>query len=199
MNNIVFDLGGVLIDWNPQYLYRKIFAKEADIQQFLEQVCHQEWNAQQDAGNSLAEATEERIRKFPHLEDEIRAYYERWTEMLGGAVEPTVEILEEFVKDPNYRVFALTNWSHETYPLAQEIFPFLGWFEGVIVSGEEKIKKPDPRLYQILCERFSIAPQDTIFIDDSQANVTVAEELGFKTIHFRAPEQLRSELSNLLP
>lgn len=194
INTIVFDLGGVLIDWNPLYLYRKIFKSEDEIQHFLTEVCHPEWNAAQDAGISLEEATEERIRKYPHFEIEIRAYYGRWPEMLGGAIEPSVEILEGYVNNPDFRVFALTNWSHETFPRAQEIFPFLSWFDGIVVSGEEKLKKPDPRLYRVLCDRFSVSPAEAIFVDDSYPNIITARELGFKVIHFQNPEQLESDL-----
>ena len=197
ISTLVFDLGGVLIDWNPEYLYRKIFSRDEDIRHFLSEVCHPDWNAQQDAGQSLDDATEERIEKYPHLEAEIRAYYGRWSEMLGGAIEPTVKILEEYVNNPNYRVYALSNWSHETFPLAKDIFPFLSWFDGLVVSGEEKTKKPEQELYRVLCRRFSINPVEAVFIDDSYPNIVTAKELGFKAIHFKSPHALRSELREL--
>ena len=198
INTIIFDLGGVLIDWNPLYLYRKIFTTEDEIQHFLTEVCHPDWNAQQDAGNSLEKATEERIRKYPHLESEIKAYYGRWSEMLGGAIEPSVGILESYVNHSDFRVFALSNWSHETFPRTKEIFPFLSWFDGLVVSGEEKMKKPDPRLYHVLCDRFSVNPTAAVFIDDSYPNIIAAHELGFKVVHFQTPEQLKSELQHLV-
>lgn len=198
INTVVFDIGGVLIDWNPVYLYRKIFANEDEIQHFLTEVCHPEWNAQQDAGNSLQEATEERIGKYPHLESEIRAYYGRWPEMLGGAIEPSVEILKNCVNSPDIRVFALSNWSHETFTRTKEIFGFLSWFDGLVISGEEKLKKPDPQLYRVLCHRFSVNPTETVFIDDSYPNIVAAEELGFKVIHFQNPGQLQSDLMQFI-
>ncbi len=198
INTVVFDIGGVLIDWNPSYLYRKIFQSEDEIEYFLTEVCHPEWNAEQDAGNSLKEATEERIAKYPHLETQIRAYYDRWSEMLGGAIEPCVMILENLVANPDLKVLALSNWSQETFPVARRNFPFLRWFDGIVLSGEEKVKKPDPRLYQVLCDRFSVDPTGSIFIDDTYSNIITAREMGFKTIHLQEPKLLGQELSILL-
>ena len=138
IKNIVFDLGGVLIDWDPRYVYRTIFDTEEEVESFLAKVCVYEWNIQQDAGRSLQEATEVLIRKHPEWATEIQAYYGRWEEMLGGVIEGTLEILESFMSNSNYTVFALTNWSAETFPVAQARYEFLQWFEGIVVSGVEK-------------------------------------------------------------
>lgn len=198
IHTLVFDLGGVLIDWNPEYLYRKIFSDPAERAHFLENICTQEWNEQQDAGRPIKEATEILIREHPSYEEEIRAYYGRWGEMLGGAIGETVVILKHFIESKAHRVYALTNWSAETFPIAQERFEFLDWFEGVIVSGEEKMKKPDPAIYRLLQQRYGIQPKQTLFIDDSPANIEAATKLGFQTIHFRHPQQLELELRQKL-
>jgi 2-haloacid dehalogenase len=198
IHTIVFDLGGVLIDWNPEYLYRKIYSDPAERAHFLENICTQEWNEQQDAGRPIQEAMEILIGQHPSYEEEIRAYYGRWSEMLGGAIEETVVILKHFIESKAHRVYALTNWSAETFPFARERFEFLGWFEGVVVSGEEKMKKPDPAIYRLLQQRFRIQPEHTLFIDDSRPNVEAASALGFQTIHFRCPQQLGLELRRQL-
>lgn len=198
IDTIVFDLGGVLIDWNPKYLYRKIFETEAEIDQFLSTICVPEWNALQDAGRSLEEATEELVAKHPDWEAQIRPFYGRWEEMLGGPIHETVEILERVIASPQYRVYALTNWSHETFPVAQARYEFLSWFEGIVVSGEEKLAKPDPKLYKVLFDRYNINPETAVFIDDSLPNVASSNALGMRAIQFKSPMQLRERLAELL-
>lgn len=193
---IVFDLGGVLIDWNPRYLYRGLFTDEAAMEDFLAHVCTQEWNAEQDAGRTFEEAIREQIAKFPEHEAFIRAYRERWTDMVGGAIAGTVEILDQLRKN-NYLICALSNWSAETFPYARDRFPFLQWFETIVLSGEEKIIKPDPRVFHILLQRIHRQASDCIYIDDTEANFQAARELGFAAIHFKSPPQLRSELQRL--
>ncbi len=197
IKNIVFDLGGVLIDWDPRYVYRTIFDTEEEVESFLAKVCVYEWNIQQDAGRSLQEATEVLIRKHPEWATEIQAYYGRWEEMLGGVIEGTLEILESFMSNSNYTVFALTNWSAETFPVAQARYEFLQWFEGIVVSGVEKCIKPDPKIYQILFERYKLQPEESIFIDDNLDNVMAAHKLGMAAIHFQNPTQLKAELEQL--
>lgn len=153
-----------------------------------------EWNVQQDAGCSLAGATAQRQAKFPQWKNEIAAYYGRWEEMLGGPIEGTVQILKQLVADDNYRVVALTNWSAETFPIAQARYDFLGWFEGIVVSGEEKCIKPFPEIYQILFERYKLNPAESLFIDDNPDNVLASEVLGMPAIRFESPQQLRQAL-----
>ena len=197
ISTIIFDLGGVLIDWNPKRLFRKIFETEEEINDFLTNICTMDWNEQQDAGRSLEEATQILLNRFPDHEEPIRAYYGRWSEMLGGAIEGTVAILDNLKNNKEYQLLALTNWSAETFPIAQERFHFLTYFEDILVSGEVKLKKPDPRIYKMLLETHQLDPAATIFIDDSARNIAAANKLGIQAIHFQSPEQLQVELMQL--
>ncbi|MFM7428522.1 MAG: HAD family hydrolase [Flammeovirgaceae bacterium] len=197
INTVIFDLGGVLIDWNPRYLYRKIFKTEEEINWFLENVCTPEWNDQQDAGRSFEEATEELVAKFPEHELAICAWYGRWHETINGRIHETVALLKEIKESKKYKLYALTNWSAETFPWALDNFEFLHWFEGIVVSGVEKSRKPFPDFYQILFDRYQINPAQAIFIDDNLKNVEGALRLGLPTIHFQSAEQVRLELVGL--
>lgn len=192
---VVFDLGGVLIDWNPEYLYRKIFTTEEQMRDFLSSVCTLEWNEQQDEGRPIKEGTDLLIRHFPHYEHQIRAYYDRWEEMLGGPIKETVAILRR-LKDSGVPLYALTNWSAETYPIALERYDFLGWFDGVVVSGRERDRKPYPSFYRTLIKRYGLSATETLFIDDNARNVAGATEAGLHAIHFRSPEQLDEALGD---
>jgi 2-haloacid dehalogenase len=196
---IVFDLGGVLIDWNPIYLYRKIFDHENDMNLFLSEVCSPEWNILQDAGRSLAEATAERISLFPEKQSLIEAFYGRWEEMLSGEIVETVEILRE-LKAKGETLYALTNWSAETFPIALQRFDFLHWFQGTLVSCSEKLAKPDPAIFHLLLYRFDLQAANCLFIDDSKINVGAAANIGFDTHLFTEAAQLRQALvqKNLL-
>ena len=196
ITTIIFDLGGVLIDWNPEYLYRKVFKDESEMKHFLEKVCTPEWNEEQDAGRTLAEATDFLLKEYPEHEENIRLYYNRWQEMLAGAIEGTVEIFEKLKKTKRFKIYALTNWSAETFPIALEKYQFLSWFDGVVVSGTEKKRKPFPEFYQILLDRYKVKAEETIFIDDNLRNVDAAKQVGLDAIHFRTPEQLNEELLN---
>ena len=194
---VIFDFGGVLVDWNPRYLYRRLFPDDpAGMERFLAEVCTPEWNQRQDAGRPWAEAVAELIARYPEQADLIRAYRERWQETLSGPIDGSVAILGE-VRAAGHRILGLTNWSHETFPLARTIFPFFDWFEGIVVSGEEKLIKPDPRLYVRLLERYRVDPARAVFIDDSLKNVEAAVALGIHGIHFRSPSALRDELTAL--
>ena len=197
INALVFDLGGVLIDWNPDYLYSKLIPDEKERKWFLSTVCTPDWNEQQDAGRSLHEATEHLVEKYPAHEASIRAYYDRWTEMLGGPIHETVEIFRELKERGQLKLYALTNWSAETFPVALELFDFLHWFDGRLVSGEEKMRKPFPEIYRLLIERFGIEPEKAIYVDDNIRNVLPAREFGFIGIHFRTPALFREELVGL--
>ncbi len=189
---VVFDLGGVLIDWDPRYLYRQLLPDEAAVEDFLARICPLEWNERQDAGRTFADGIAERIALFPEHEPLIRAYDERWIETLGSAFDETVSILDELrARSP---VYALTNWSAEMWPHATARFPFLDWFEGILVSGEEGLAKPDPRIYQLLLERFSLEKSRILFIDDNVRNVTAARGLGIDSIHYVGAKELRAEL-----
>jgi 2-haloacid dehalogenase len=197
INTIIFDLGGVLIDWNPKYVYKTIFQDEKDMDWFFQNVCTFEWNEEQDAGRTIAEATDFLVKKHPDQEANIRAYYNRWEEMLGGPIEETVEILRELKRNPELKLYALTNWSAETFPVALNKYEFLHWFDGRVVSGEERIRKPFPELYHRLVNKFSIDPITALYLDDNPRNLVPAKNLGMETIHFQNPEQFRGELSKL--
>jgi len=194
INTIIFDLGAVLIDWNPHYMYRSIFTDEQEMKDFLANVTTSDWNEEQDAGRSLAEGTELLVQQHPQHEVNIRAFYGRWIEMLGDAFEGTVEVFKELKASGKYKIYALTNWSAETFPMAQERFEFLSWFDGIVVSGTEKMRKPAPEFYQILLDRYNVNPQEALFIDDNYRNILAAEKMGINTIHFTSPGQLRQEL-----
>jgi 2-haloacid dehalogenase len=198
IKNIIFDLGGVLVDWNPEYVYLDVFnGDRKKMQWFFDEVCTFDWNENQDAGYPLAQATEDRIKLYPQYEQWIRMFYGRWEEMLGGPIEGTVKILKELVNDWNYRVIALTNWSAETFPVALKRFDFLHWFEGIVVSGTEKTRKPFSAIYQITLDRYQLNPTNSLFIDDNERNVVAAQRMGIQTIHFQNPKQLKISLEAL--
>jgi len=197
ITTIIFDLGAVLIDWNPHYMYRTLFTDEREMKNFLANICTSDWNEEQDAGRSLQEGTEDLISRYPEHEASIRVFYDRWKEMLGGPIHDTVEIFRHLKEKSKLRLYALTNWSAETFPVALELYEFLHWFDGRLVSGAEKIRKPSPEIYQLLIKRFDIEPTKAIYVDDNLRNVLPARELGFHGIRFESPEQFRQELQTL--
>ena len=197
IKNIIFDLGGVLIDWNPDYVFKEVFKDDEKLAWFYREICTTDWNENQDTGYPLAKATEERVALFPQYEDLIRMYYGRWEEMLGDAIQGTVELLKQCVDSPALKVVALTNWSAETFPVALKKFDFLHWFEGIVVSGEEMTRKPFPDIYQITLKRFDLKPEESLFIDDNKRNIEAAKALGIQSIHFSSPQQLEKELKQL--
>jgi len=195
VNNIIFDLGGVLIDWNPEYVYLDAFkGNRKKMEKFFDEVCTFDWNENQDAGYPLANATEDRIALFPEQADLIRMYYGRWEEMLRGSISGTVSILKKLVNNNNYKVFALTNWSAETFPIALKRFDFLHWFEGIVVSGTERTRKPFPEIYETTLERYNLKASESIFIDDNERNIVAANLLGIQTIKFLNSHQLEKDL-----
>lgn len=191
---VVFDLGGVLIDWDPRYLYRKLLPDTDAMERFLATVCTPAWNVQQDAGRSLHEATEELVARYPDSEDLVRAFYGRWEEMLAGTIDGTVKILTG-LEESGVPLYALTNWSAETFPVARERFPFLSLFEDIVVSGEERLIKPDARIYDVLLARAGRPADQLVFIDDNKENVAAARRKGMTAIHFTAPEPLGRDLT----
>jgi 2-haloacid dehalogenase len=192
---IIFDLGGVLIDWNPAYVFDSMFADDEEKKKyFFENVCTPDWNENQDAGYPIQQATEELVAKHPDWKEHIEAFYGRWTEMLGGPIHETVEIFRELKELNKYKFYALTNWSGELFPIALERYNFLHWFDGRVVSGDEKMRKPFPEFYQLLLNRYNLQPGESLFIDDNLRNVQAAEAIGIPTIHFQSPLRLREEL-----
>ena len=197
LDTVIFDLGGVLLDWNPRHLYRPLFAgDEAAMEDFLATVCNSAWNRQQDAGRLVAEACALLKAGHPDKAELIDAYYARHLDMIAGPIEGSVAILAE-LRERGTRLYFLSNYSAETYPLALGRFAFLSWFEGGIVSGEHGVIKPDPAIYRLLIERCAIDPHRAVFIDDVAANAEAASAFGIHGIHFTGPEALRAELVEL--
>ncbi|WP_245443257.1 HAD family hydrolase [Labrys okinawensis] len=193
---VVFDLGGVLIDWNPLYLYRRLLPDEEAARRFLAEVCTPAWNGQFDAGKPFAEGVAELSAEFPHHGELISAFHTRWPEMLGGAIEGTVAILEE-LRRAEVALHAISNWSSETFPIAAERYAFLSYFEVLIVSGERKLAKPDPAIFELFLQETGLSATACVFIDDNAENIATASRLGFKAIRFRDPETLRRDLGAL--
>jgi len=194
---VVFDLGGVLIDWDPRYLYRKLFDGDtAAMEEFLATVCTQSWNEQQDAGRPFADACASLKLLHPHKAELIDAWFERYDETLAGPIPGTVEILAELNSD-GLSLFALSNWSAETFPIALKRFEFLKWFKGVMLSGEVKLLKPDPRIFELFLDTFSIDPALTVYIDDREPNVEAATAYGMHGVVFADAATLRTELRRL--
>jgi 2-haloacid dehalogenase len=190
----IFDLGGVLLEWNPRHLYRKLFnGDDAAMEHFLANVCTQEWNERQDAGRSFAEATRELLPRHGDKRELIEAFGKRFGEMIAGVINGAVDVLAE-LRRRRIPLYALSNWSAETFPAQRERFEFLSWFDGIVISGMEGVIKPDPRIFRILCERYAVAPESAVFIDDVARNAAAASAVGIHGIHFRSPEQLRGEL-----
>ena len=197
IKNIIFDLGGVLIDWNPHYMYKKIIPDDIQRNWFIENICTLDWNEQQDGGRKINVAVKELLEKYPDHKINIESYYSRWEEMLNGPIQGTVDILKKIKEKNIYKTYALTNWSAETFPRALELFNFLHWFDGRVVSGEENTRKPHKEIYDIILNRFNLLPGETIFIDDNLRNIKAANELGITSIHFTSPELLIIELNKL--
>ncbi|MCP8938085.1 HAD family phosphatase [Alsobacter sp. SYSU M60028] len=193
---VVFDIGNVLLDWDPRHLYRRVFDDHARMEWFLSEVCTPAWNLEQDRGRPFADAVAERIALFPDMAAEIRAYDERWLETLAGAIQGSVDILLRLraAGVPNY---AITNFSAEKFVDACLHYPFLTGFDGVVVSGAEKLIKPAPEIYGVLFTRYGLDPAECVFIDDSEKNVVAAREVGMRAIHFTSPAALRDELAAL--
>ena len=195
IRNIVFDFGGVLVDWNPEYLFRDVFSDESEMQHFLDNICTPDWNEKQDAGRSLSEATRTLQKHHPKYHDEIRLFYDEWTTMLGGPIEQNVAMLKPL--KTKYRLFGLTNWSAETFPIAFDLYPFFNVFEGIVISGIEKLAKPDERFYRLLLERYGLVAAECLLIDDNARNIRAASALGFDTLHLQTGVSLEDKLRGL--
>lgn len=190
----VFDVGGVLLEWNPRHLYRKLFpGDDAAMEKFLATICTKEWNERQDAGRTFADATRELMPRHADKLELIEAWCRRFDEMIPGPIGGVVEVLGE-LRTRGIPLYAVTNFSAETFPSQLERFEFLSWFDGIVVSGVEGVMKPDPRIFRILLERYSVAPESAVFIDDVAANAEAARPFGIHPIHYRNPETLRAEL-----
>ena len=198
LDTIIFDLGGVLIDWSPAYVFTESYFGSAEKREyFLQEVCNLDWNEEQDAGYPIAKAVEEKIAAFPEWEQAIRDYYDQWHRMLKGPIGETVEIFRELKKNKELKFYALTNWSAELFPVALQRYDFLQWFDGIVVSGEEMMRKPSIGFYQRLLDRYLVDPSRALFIDDNLRNIKAAEAMGIRCIHYHHPEQLRNVLKEL--
>ncbi|TCJ13951.1 HAD family phosphatase [Flaviaesturariibacter flavus] len=191
--SIIWDLGNVLVDWSPRYLYDKIFKDSKERDHFLEHICTMEWHNTVDGGRPVKEATEQLVRQHPAWEQPIRAFYARWKEMFQGEIEGSVAILRT-LKEKGFSQYALSNWSAELFEQSRCDFPFLDWFDGIVLSGAERMTKPHPGLYLVLLERFNINAATAVYIDDRESNVATAVNLGMDGIVFRDPETLRRDL-----
>ncbi len=193
----LFDLGGVFFDWDPDHFYKNVFENIEEREFFLAEVCNDQWNVQQDAGRSIAEAELELIPKFPHYEKEIKMYYKNHRKMIRGVFEEAVDTLKK-LKDKNYECYVLSNWSAETFAGMTDDYPFLKLFDGLLISGEDKLIKPDHAIYQLARDRFNLNPEETVFIDDKLENIQAAQEMNFKTIHLTDPNIIKTEIKKFL-
>lgn len=195
-STVIFDLGGVLVHWDPYALYRKLLPSDDAIARFMAETRILEWNAEQDAGRRWDEAVAKHSAEFPEHASLIAAWHERWEETMLGPITGTVDLLRE-LRDGGTALYALTNWSHEKFPIARARFDFLSWFDGIVVSGEERMIKPDPRIYHVLLDRYGVESSDAVFIDDSPANVAAAAALGMTAFQFTDSAVLRADLAPL--
>lgn len=189
----VFDLGGVFVDWNPQHLFRKLFPTGEEAQWFEDNICTRDWNLAFDAGDIFAEGVARLITRHPRYWREIQAFDARWKETLGGFIEGTMDIHDELIA-AEVPTFAITNFSWEKWVSCLPDWPFLEKFDGVVVSGLEGLVKPDPRIFRVFLERYGLAAESCVFIDDNLANVVSARSVGMQALHFTTPETLRAEL-----
>tara|TARA_B100001123_G_C15300694_1_gene1020919 strand:- start:1416 stop:2009 length:594 start_codon:yes stop_codon:yes gene_type:complete len=193
----LFDLGGVFFNWDPVYFYEKIFNNKEELNYFLEEICNDEWNLKQDSGRSIKEAEIELINKYPDYEEKIYMYYANHRKMLKNTYEDSIDILFE-LKNIGYECFVLSNWSAETFEGMMEEYSFLKKFDGLVISGEERIAKPNKQIYEIAIKRFNLQTNKTIFIDDKLDNIKAAIKLGFLTIHLTNPYEIKKEINKFL-
>jgi len=195
INSIIFDFGGVLVDWSPRYMYKDVFENNSEMELFLTQICSEDWNLQQDKGRSLSEGTRVLQDKFPEHRTNIQLYYDQWEKMLKSDIPENVAILPQLKL--KYKLYGLTNWSAETFPVALKRFSFFKYFDGIVVSGEEKMVKPDEDIFYLILKRYNLRAGNCLFIDDNLKNINTANKLGFSTIHLKEMTDLKTELSLL--
>lgn len=198
IKNIIFDFGGVLVDWNPHYLFDAYFNDEGKCNYFIENVCNTEWNAQMDKGKPFEVAVKERIAVFPEFEDAIRLYQSEWMKTMGEEIPGMYELIKSLKENGFPVIYGLTNWSAETFPPVREKYEIFSLIDHIVCSGEEKLLKPDPKIYQTLLERYNLKAEESVFIDDNINNVKGAIDMGMKSIRFVNAEQLQKDLNELL-
>ncbi len=197
VNNIVFDFGGVLLDWNPRYLYQTYFKEREEMEFFLSNICTDAWNAEQDGGRLFEDGIRELVAAYPDYKEAIGLFWDKWECMLKGELTESVRLLKQ-LKDFGYGIYGLTNWSAETIGVAYSRYDFFKLFDGIVVSGEEGVIKPNPRIYEILLSRYGLSAESTLFIDDNPANIEAARRLNFKTVLFDNIDSVRSQVSDIL-
>lgn len=195
IKNIIFDFGGVLIDWNPRYFYKDVFSDTKEMEYFLSDVWSPQWNMKHDAGFSFSEITHELQELYPKYRNEIEMYQHNWEVMIKGEISENTKLLNPLKS--KYRLFGLTNWSVEAFPIIYHKYEFFKVFEGIVVSGEEKVVKPGKEIYQLLMNRYGLLANESLFIDDSLKNIETANELGFSTIHINGTQSLKEQLISL--
>lgn len=196
MKNIVFDFGGVLVDWNPHHLYDKYFGSREKAEWFLNNICLYSWNLQMDGGKPFAEGVAELQAEHPEWSEAIAIYHTRWIEMMNGEIEGMVSVVKR-LKAAGYGVYGLTNWSAETFPMVRDTYPVFQEFDGIVVSGEEHLLKPDAAIYKCLLERYALQAEESLFVDDNADNVAGARNVGMKAIQFTSAEELERELKDV--
>jgi 2-haloacid dehalogenase len=195
INTIIFDFGGVLIDWNPRHVFRDEFEEISEMEDFLNKVCTDDWNLQQDKGRSLAEGTRILQDKFPEHATKIRLYYDQWEKMIKGDIPQNVTLLQKLKE--KYKLYGLTNWSTETFPIVLKRYSFFKLFDGIVISGEEKLIKPDKKIFERMLDRYHLKAKNALFIDDNINNIQAAKAMGFETIHVQEKTDLKRELNAL--
>lgn len=195
IENIIFDFGGVLVDWNPKYLYKGHFKKDYEMDHFLKNICSDEWNLEQDKGRALSEGTVLLQNKFSEFHSMIQLFYDKWETMLKSDIPETVNLLYKL--KTKYKIYGLTNWSADTISIAYNRFPFFKEFDGIVVSGQEKMVKPNKQIYHLLLDRYNLKAANTVFIDDNTNNIKAAEEIGLYAIQFESASQLKTRLSSM--
>jgi 2-haloacid dehalogenase len=193
----LFDLGGVFFDWDPKFFLKNIFTNEEELDYFIENICNDNWNLKQDKGRSIIEGEKDLIEKFPEYEDKIKIYYPNHRKMFKNIFQESVDILLK-LKHQKYLCYVLSNWSSETFIGMKDDYDFLNKFDGMIISGEEKLVKPDEEIYKLAIKRFSLIPEETIFIDDRIENINSAKLLDFKTIHLTDPKKIKEKIEELI-
>ena len=196
MKNIVFDFGGVLVDWNPHHLYDKYFGSREKAEWFLNNICLYSWNLQMDGGKPFAEGVAELQAKHPEWSEAIAIYHTRWIEMMNGEIEGMASVIRR-LKMAGYGVYGLTNWSAETFPMIRDTYPVFQEFDGIVVSGEEHLLKPDAAIYKCLLERYALQAEESLFVDDNADNVAGARNVGMKAIQFTSAVELERELKEV--
>lgn len=193
---VVFDIGGVLLDWDPRHLYRKLIDDPGEMAEFLTTVCTPAWHRAHDLGADTASSCRELARAHPEHADLIMAWADRGEEMVSGPIDPAVEVLAE-LKAAGVPCLALSNMEADRFALRRVRFGFFDWFDGCVISGVEHVAKPDKAIFEILIRRYQLAPRQTVFVDDMPANVAAARDLGIVALRYTGPERLRADLRGL--